>query len=232
MEMKLRSILLLIICLVAGSTTYAQKPAKKIIIAGVVKDRNNNPVPDGIVMIDGVKTNAYTNQNGYYKVKVKSSAQKIGIMSTAGIPEEAINGRTIINFNLTGSYIGQNANQVKVPDETVEIGYGKIKKRNVTGSVSKVDGTENKYSSYNSIYDMLKGEVAGVEVNGTSIRIRGASSFQMSTEPLFVVDGVAVNSVDNIMPQMVKSIEVLKGSSAAIYGSRGANGVILITLKK
>jgi TonB-dependent SusC/RagA subfamily outer membrane receptor len=78
---------------------------------------------------------------------------------------------------------------------------------------------------------MIKGEVAGVEVIGTSIRIRGTSSLMSGTQPLLVVDGVTVNSIDNILPMMVKSIEVLKGSGAAIYGSRGANGVILITLK-
>ena len=77
---------------------------------------------------------------------------------------------------------------------------------------------------------MLRGEVPGVQVNGTSIRIQGASSLTLSTEPLFVVDGVTVNSIDHILPQMVKSIQVLKGSSAAIYGSRGANGVLLINL--
>jgi TonB-dependent SusC/RagA subfamily outer membrane receptor len=69
-------------------------------------------------------------------------------------------------------------------------------------------------------------------VNGTSIRIQGASSLLLSTEPLFVVDGITVNSISDIQPLMVKSIQVLKGSSAAIYGSRGANGVILINLIK
>ena len=77
---------------------------------------------------------------------------------------------------------------------------------------------------------MIRGEVPGVQVNGTSIIIQGASSLTLSTEPLFVVDGIVVNSIDYISPISVKSIEILKGSAASIYGSRGANGVILIRL--
>jgi TonB-dependent SusC/RagA subfamily outer membrane receptor len=78
---------------------------------------------------------------------------------------------------------------------------------------------------------MLRGEIPGVEVVGHSITIRGASTATMNTEPLFVVDGTPVMSIENILPQEVKSIDVLKGSAASIYGTRGTNGVILITLK-
>ena len=215
-----------------GSTIHAQKPAKKITITGEVRDQNKFPVPGANILIDDVNSNILTTQNGTYKIKVKRTAQKISIVSPAGLAEEAINGRTTINFNLKGSVLGQVKNQGMRPgDEEINIGYGNVKKRDLLQSVGKVDGTDKKYASYNSIYDMLKGEVAGVEVIGTSIRIRGTSSLMSGTQPLLVVDGVTVNSIDNILPMMVKSIEVLKGSGAAIYGSRGANGVILITLK-
>jgi TonB-dependent SusC/RagA subfamily outer membrane receptor len=231
--MKLRIILLLIISMGVGSTIHAQKPAKKITITGEVKDLNKFPVPGANILIDDVNSNILTTQNGTFKIKVKRTAQKISIVSPAGIAEEAINGRTTINFNLKGSVMNQVNNQGEQPgDEEINLGYSTVKKKNLTESVGKIDGTDKKYASYNSIYDMLKGEVAGVEVIGTSIKIRGASSFQMSTQPLFVVDDVIVNSIDNILPAMVKSIEILKGSSTAIYGSRGANGVILITTKK
>ncbi len=231
--MKLRIILLLVICMGAGSTIHAQKPSKRITIMGDVRDQNKLPVPDAIIMIDDVNTNTLTRQDGTYKVKVKRTAQKISIVSPAGLAEEAINGRTTINFNLKGSIMSKMNNQVKVPDdEEINIGYGKVKKSELLQSVGKVNGADKKYASYSSIYEMIKGEVAGVEVIGNSIKIRGAGSLMLSTEPLFVVDGVTVNSIDNILPQMVKSIEVLKGSGAAIYGSRGANGVIMITTKK
>jgi len=215
-----------------GSTIHAQKPAKKITITGEVRDQNKFPVPGANILIDDVNSNILTTQNGTYKIKVKRTAQKISIVSPAGLAEEAINGRTTINFNLKGSVLGQVKNQGMRPgDEEINIGYGNVKKRDLLQSVGKVDGTNNKYASYSSIYEMIKGEVAGVEVIGTSIRIRGTSSLMSGTQPLLVVDGVTVNSIDNILPMMVKSIEVLKGSGAAIYGSRGANGVILITLK-
>lgn len=85
---------------------------------------------------------------------------------------------------------------------------------------------------YQDIYDMIRGRVAGVEVSGRSIRIRGTNSLNVSTEPLFVVDGVIVREIDDIAPETVRSIEVLKGPDASAYGVRGSNGVIVITRKK
>ena len=79
---------------------------------------------------------------------------------------------------------------------------------------------------------MIRGEVPGVQVSGTNILIRSASSVIAGTEPLYIVEGVPVNSLEGIQPQNVKTIEVLKGSAASIYGTRGSNGVIIITLKK
>jgi TonB-dependent SusC/RagA subfamily outer membrane receptor len=84
---------------------------------------------------------------------------------------------------------------------------------------------------YQDIYDMIRGRVAGVEVSGKSIKIRGTNSLNLSTEPLFVVDGVIVREIDDIAPETVKSIEVLKGPDASVYGVRGSNGVIVITRK-
>jgi len=83
---------------------------------------------------------------------------------------------------------------------------------------------------YTNIYDMMRGRVPGVSVSGNKITVRGVNSVNMGTDPLFIVDGVTVSSIDNISPQMVKSISVLKGPEASIYGTRGACGVILITL--
>jgi TonB-dependent SusC/RagA subfamily outer membrane receptor len=85
-------------------------------------------------------------------------------------------------------------------------------------------------NTYNDIYQMIRGEVSGVIVSGRNVQIQQGHSFFGSSEPLFVVNGTIVNSIDNINPLEVKSITVLKGSSAAIYGVRGANGVISINL--
>jgi TonB-dependent SusC/RagA subfamily outer membrane receptor len=223
----------LLLALFSFNSIYAQKNNKKITITGYVVDGTQASVANAIIMIDGKKTDKITDEKGFYKIKVKAGTTKIGIFTfTNGILEESINGRSRINFTFEGSVPDQVNNKVDPGEEAIDIGYGTIKKKNATTSVSKIDGTNPKYASYRNIYDMLRGEVPGVQVNGTSIRIQGASSLMLSTEPLFVVDGVTVSSIDGILPLMVKSIEVLKGSSASIYGSRGANGVILINLIK
>lgn len=121
-------------------------------------------------------------------------------------------------------------------EEDVNVGYGVVKKRNLTTSVSKVAVGKENVTSYSHIGDYLMGRVPGVQVikSGTSYRyvIRGLNSVNLSSDPLFIVDGVETMSIDYINPQDVQSVEVLKDASASIYGTRGANGVILITTKR
>jgi len=117
-------------------------------------------------------------------------------------------------------------------DEMVQIGYGKVSKDELVGSVSTVTNDDSNKRIYRDIYDMIVGEVPGVSVEGSSIRIRGNGSLLGSNDPLLVVDGSPVVSIANISPNDVESINVLKGSSTAIYGTRGANGVILIKTKR
>ncbi|NLJ44069.1 MAG: TonB-dependent receptor plug domain-containing protein [Bacteroidales bacterium] len=211
--------------------SYGQKTNRKVTISGYVVDGTQSSVANAIVTVDGQKTDVLTNDKGYYKIKVKPGSAKIGILTlTNGALEEEINGRTRINFQFEGSVPDQVVEKASPDDDVVDIGYGKVKRRDVTSNVNKIDGNNPKYASYRNIYDMIRGEVPGVQVVGNSIKIQGASSLTLSTEPLYVVDGVTVNSIDNILPYQVKSIQVLKGSSASIYGSRGANGVIVINL--
>ena len=116
-------------------------------------------------------------------------------------------------------------------EEEVNLGYQKVKKKDSTSSTSSLKVTRG--SGYTNIYEYLQGRVAGVEVNGTNIRIRGERSLNGSNEPLILVDGIETSDISYISPDEVESIDVLKdASSAAMYGSRGANGVILITLRK
>ncbi|MDX9948264.1 MAG: TonB-dependent receptor plug domain-containing protein [Bacteroidales bacterium] len=228
--MRTKIIFLIIMAMVSLNVASGQKSGKKIKISGHVVDGTLTPVANAIVMLDGEKSNAVTDQKGHFKVKVKPGNTKIGIFTmTNGILEEPLDGRKTINFKFEGSVPVQVV-ETDPLDEAVDIGYGSVKKRSMTGTVNRIDGTNPKYASYRNIYDMIRGEVAGVQVNGNSIRIQGASSLMLSTEPLFVVDGMVVNSISDIQPYNVKSIEILKGSSASIYGSRGANGVILIKL--
>ena len=115
-------------------------------------------------------------------------------------------------------------------DQEVNLGYQKIRKRDSTSSTGTVNVERG--SGYTDIYEYLRGRVAGVDVNGTSIRIRGERSINGSNEPLILVDGMVMDDISTISPDEVKSIDVLKdASSTALYGSRGANGVILITTR-
>jgi TonB-dependent SusC/RagA subfamily outer membrane receptor len=223
---------LVIVVFITISPTFGQTNTQKVVIKGVVVDVNQNPVPGAIIIVDGNRSTKSTDKKGIYKIKVKSSAEKIGIFTLPPvIIEEQINGRKIINFTLDTLIVKQITGKKNTyGDEEVSIGYGTEKRKNLTTSVGKIDGTKERYASYNTIYDMLRGEIPGVQVEGTSVRIREAASSLSGNEPLFVVDGVPVNSIDGILPQMVRSIEVLKGSAASIYGSRGTNGVIIISL--
>lgn len=116
-------------------------------------------------------------------------------------------------------------------EEDVNLGYQKIRRKDSTSSTSTVKVRRG--SGYSDIYEYLRGRVAGVEVNGTTIRIRGERSILGSNDPLILVDGLPTDDISNISPDDVERIDVLKdASSTAIYGSRGANGVILITTRR
>ena len=234
--MKIRFLLILSFSLLITLPSAAQRSDKKIRVTGKVVDANNTPVAGAVVFVDNMKTNIVTNARGVYRIKVSPSAYRIGI-STIGnnVMQEAIDGRPVIDFTLETAFTSvreRPSEPILDADEEINVGYGTVKRRNLTQQVGRIDGRDRKYASYNSIYDMIRGEVAGVRVEGKKITIQGASSLIMGTDPLLVLDGVPVNNIDDIMPQMVSSIEVLKGAAASIYGSRGANGVILISLKK
>ena len=115
-------------------------------------------------------------------------------------------------------------------DEEVNVGYGTVKKSELSQSVSTVKNEKDIY--YRDIYDYLEGRVAGVMVTTDKrILVRGAGTVNGSTDPLILVDGAEMQDISALNPYDIKSVDVLKGSSTAIYGVRGANGVILITMK-
>jgi TonB-dependent starch-binding outer membrane protein SusC len=217
----------LIVNSVAGA--YGQKSGKKIEITGFVYESTGLPVAKAVIIIDGEKTGNVTDNKGFYKIKVKPEIKKIAVLGSNGETiEEEIGGRNNIDFTFKGS-IPYKSDEKE--EELVDIGYQQVKKKDLIAPVGQVDARKSKYAGYTNIYDMLRGQVPGVQVSGTSIMIRSSNSTTME-EPLFVVDGVPVNTIDNIDPQNVRSVEVLKGSAASIYGSRGSGGVILINLLK
>lgn len=229
--MKWKLVIFLICCLLIPNTSNGQKKNKKVIVIGIVTDDLGTPLKGINIYVDNFKTSAITNKEGAYKVKVKPTIKIISAFSIEyGGQVVDFEGQTEINFTLTGELlpIGMEAGDA---GEEIDIGYQKVNKESLTNSVGEVNMDDASRSPYRNIYEMIIGKVPGVVVSGTSITIRGASSINASNEPLFVVDGVPVNSIDYIDPNDVGSISVLKGSAAAIYGTRGSNGVILINLK-
>ena len=124
----------------------------------------------------------------------------------------------------------------QMEEESINIGYGTISKKNLTTSVSQVKVRQEEVSSYANIGEYLSGRVPGLIVQkvGSTYKysVRGINSINSSTDPLFVVDGAVVMDIDSINPRDIKSVEVLKDASASIYGTRGACGVILITTRR
>jgi TonB-dependent SusC/RagA subfamily outer membrane receptor len=228
--MKRGIIFFMILILPLSCNLFAQKTGKKYYITGQVIDVNDKPVSGAIVLIDNHNTEVVTDAKGMYKVRVKTDAKRIAVLKpNNGLMDEEINGRTVISFRLAGETPLQTMdNQEKSDNEKINIGYGYASKKDLTTTVGKIEGHSKKYANYQNIYDMLR-EDPSVQVNGTKITIRGVNSVN-STDPLLIVDGIVVSSIDDIRPNMVKSIEILKGSDASIYGSRGANGVVMITL--
>jgi TonB-dependent starch-binding outer membrane protein SusC len=232
---------LLSLCLFIGimaAPVSAQKSSKKITISGTVVDATENPIPNAIVMIDGQKTEAVTDAKGAYTVKVKPGALRIGIFTFgSGIMEEDIAGRTQVDFNFATRHINFNAVEEQQTDvtvtkgtEQVNTGYSEVAKRDLTTAVTKVETTKTKHT-YSTLLEMLQ-TVPGVRVTGGTVNIQDSRNLQGHIPPLYVVDGVPTEDLPQISPAIVESIEVLKGTSAAIYGSRGYGGVILITTKK
>jgi hypothetical protein len=231
--MKSKIFLLTIFVLTLSVSAFAQKSGKKYYITGQVLDANDQPVSGAMVFIDNKKSDAISDDKGMYKVKVKADAVKISILKLlSDLMNEEINGRTVINFKLNDELPREEmAEQENTDNELVNIGYGLAQKKDLTGTINNIDGQNNRYSSYQSIFDVIK-ELPGVLVVDKKIKIRGVGTINGSSDPLILVDDIEISldGLDAIDPRMVKSINVLNGSDASIYGSKGANGIILITL--
>ena len=224
--MKPRYFIIIVILFCLLLPAYGQNTNKKsdnrITITGKVLSIDKKVVEGAVFYIDSVKTTYKSRKDGSFKIKVSPSTVKLMVRSDDyGSCESLINGQTKIDFTLNGIAGNQSLKSGDAGEkkEAQESGY----------RVAKIKG--KKMNTYNDIYQMIRGEVSGVVVSGKSVTIEQGHSFLGSSEPLFVVNGTIVNSIDYIDPLEVKSINVLKGSSAAIYGVRGSNGVISITLK-
>jgi TonB-dependent SusC/RagA subfamily outer membrane receptor len=231
--MKIRVFFLVLLSALCINNITAQKNNKKITITGSVRNAARQPIVNAIVMIDDQKTNSITDANGDYKVKVKPTAAKIAIFTFgSGTFEDSIKGRTVIDFNFAAKGNKQSAEQAAAPvEQGASTGYGLVKKKDLTTTVNSIDGTNKKYASYHTLVEMIEREVSGIRMNGSRVIIQGSKDFFGDVAAIIVVDGVTMDELPDIPPTSVKSIDVLKGAAAAIYGSRAYGGAIVIKTK-
>ena len=197
-----------------------------------VKDSQGEPVIGASVVEQDTKNGGVTDYDGNFTIKL--TANKPIIVSYIGMKPQTVNaaGKSAIDVVLS-----DDNTQL---EEVVAIGYGTMKRKDVTGSVSSVTGDALTKVPVANVSEALQGKLSGVNVvsqdgrpgAAQSIVVRGGGSITQSNDPLFIVDGIAVSSIDDIPADQIESIDVLKdASSTAIYGARGANGVILVTTK-
>jgi TonB-linked SusC/RagA family outer membrane protein len=213
--------------------------AQNTVVTGKVTDsKDGSPIPGVSILAKGTTAGTVTDANGSFRISVPSSVTTL-VASYIGYnrQEVAITG-SVVNIKLESS--STSLNEVAV----VSVGYGSARKKDVTGAVENISAKNFNQGAIINPIDQLSGKVAGLTITQpggdpnqvASVRLRGQSSLAGGLSPLFVVDGVILddpNQFQNIPPDDIASYDVLKdASAAAIYGSRGANGVIIVTTKK
>jgi TonB-dependent starch-binding outer membrane protein SusC len=201
-------------------------------VKGVVTDQEGVGLPSVSVGVKGTPRGTTTNDKGEYSITVADAKSVLAFSYTGFQQREIIVGnRTTINVTLVVD--------IKSLDEVVVVGYGTVKKSDLTGSVSSVKAEQIAAYPAGGLQQALQGRAAGVQIQanngdpgaGFKIRVRGSSSINASSDPIFVVDGFVGGSIPP--PEDIESVEILKDASAtAIYGSRGANGVVMVTTKQ
>lgn len=201
-------------------------------VTGTVTDQAGEPLIGASVMVPGTTVGTSTDIDGNFKINV-AQGKKIRVSYVGYVTKEVV----VKGSNLTIALKEDN----EVLDEVVVIGYGTMKKKDLTGSITTVNSKDLNIGSYTDPGQLLQGKVPGLVVvqnsdpNGgvNSMTLRGASTLNGSTEPLYVVDGIPGVNLNLIPPADIESIDVLRDASAtAIYGSKAANGVIIVTTKR
>ncbi|MDR0937922.1 MAG: TonB-dependent receptor [Mediterranea sp.] len=217
--------LMMMVCLMAFAQTKTVK--------GTVKDTSGEPIIGANVLVKGTANGVITDLDGNYTLPNVKNTDVLVVSYIGYINQEVrVGTQSTIDITLT--------EDAKALEEVVVIGYGSVKRKDLTGSVATVSSKEITAVPVASVSEALTGKMAGVQVTTTegspdaavSIRVRGGGSITQSNEPLYIVDGFTVSSISDIPSSEIEDITVLKdASSTAIYGARGANGVILVTTK-
>lgn len=228
-----RIIITALILLLTAGTLLAQEATLKI--TGKVTDATDNQgIPGVNVFLKGTQTGGTTDVNGNYTINTTKGAILVFQMMGYETQEFAVENQLVLNVSLKVA--------VTSLDEVVVIGYGTTTKKEITGSIATVKEDNFNRGSYNNPIGLLQGKVAGLAIvkpdnadpgAGYDIILRGTNTLTSGQGPLIIVDGVSGVDLKNVSPEEVESIDVLKdGSAAAIYGTRGSNGVIIISTKR
>ncbi len=226
--MKAHRLILALLGMVTAVSLSAQTTVK-----GIVTDETGEPLIGAGVVVEGTTTGTITGIDGDYIITVPASAKNL-VFSFIGLQDQVvpIDGRTEINVVLAADNT--------FLDEVVVVGYATVKRRDLLGSVSSVGSDKLAEQPVTTVSQALSGKMAGVSVVTTEgdpdadikIRVRGGGSITQDSSPLYIVDGFPVESINDIPSSEIQSIDVLKDAfSTAIYGSRGANGVVIVTTK-
>ena len=205
----------------------------KVSVKGVVLDEAGETLPGATVTEKGTKNVAATDLDGKFTIKVSKSGATL-IVSYVGYVTKEVTSKPDMKVILS-----ENSKNL---DEVVVVGYGTMKKRDVTGAISSISSKDIEQKMATNVFEALQGQTAGIQIisgsgqpgETSSIKIRGTSTFSADgVKPLYIVDGIPLDDIDGINPTDIASMEILKDeASAAIYGSRSANGVIIITTKQ
>lgn len=207
-----------------------QQPA----VSGTVTDESGQPLPGVTVIVKGTTQGTVTNNDGNYSItNIPENVTLVFSFVGMRTQEVVVGSQTNINITMEFDAIGI--------EEVIAVGYGTMKKSDLTGSVQRINTESYQYQNNTSVLEMLSGTVAGFNSTqgtrasgGGSMEIRGPNSLKASSQPLVVLDGAIYNGdIDNINPEDIENIDILKdASSAAVFGSKSASGVIIITTKR
>ena len=228
------------VIIISPKLVSPQKVGEKLVVTGSVKDKGGMPLPGVTILLKGTQLGGVTDADGNFRLTLPGNTEHVLIFSFVGMKTREIKVNDAKPLTVV---MEEDAREM---DEVVVVAYGTQLKRNVTGSIASVDDFKPQESQVGNVITGLQGRVSGLWVRKLSgdaganpeFVIRGHQSSNLSVQPLIVIDGMIVDgtsnfNLNNIAPQDIESIEVLKdAASSAMYGSRGAMGVILITTKK
>lgn len=227
------SLLLMMLCMFSNFFWAQNQHYKPKQVSGKIIDNSAIPLVGVSVILKHGGAGTITDLDGNYSIKLSGDTDTLVFSYTGFETQEVVAKGNVLNIILK--------ERISELSEVVVIGYGSMKKRDITGSISSVSQEALTATTPTNVLDAIQGQAAGVEITsnsgapgeGSNVRVRGTATFEGGANPLFVVDGVIYDNIDDLNPDDVVSVEILKdAASAAIYGSRSANGVFLVTTKQ